>query len=397
MTFSKGEISSQFQTKRLISIDLLRGMVMALMALDHVRVFFSNVGFRATDLTQTTVPLFLTRWITHLCAPSFIFLAGVAVYLYSIRKQTSQPDLSKYLIIRGLFLIFLELTIVRLGWFFDLTYTFSAAGVLWAIGWSMIFLAALIHLPIRIIASIGILIIFGHNLLDPIQAEKLGRFGWIWSILHEPGMLTPIPGKFFFISYPLIPWIGVIAIGYVFGTVFTQELSQRLKLLWRWGLSCLLGFIVLRFLNIYGDPNPWSFQANISYTILSFVNCHKYPPSLLYLLMTLGLMFLLLYVFEKYRIKILKPLILLGQAPLFFYIVHIWLIHGLAIMLAIPKYGLKAVFFPFLISRMMPVDYGYELSTIYSLWIVIMILLYATCNWFLSYKARSQKWWLKFL
>ena len=397
MNFSEGEISSQLQTKRLVSIDILRGLVIALMVLDHVRNFFSNVGFRATDLTQTTVPLFLTRWVTHLCAPSFIFLAGIAVYLYSVRRQPSRQQLSRYLIIRGLLLIFLELTIVRFGWIFDPTYTVSVAGVLWAIGWSMIFLAVLIYLPIRMIAAFGILLIFGHNLFDNILAEQLGEWGWVWAVFHEPKMLTLFPGKNLLISYPLIPWIGVMAIGYAFGIVFTLKKSQRLQLLWRLGIGCIAGFLVLRFLNVYGDPKPWSVQANIPYTILSFINCHKSPPSLLYLLMTLGSALLLLHLFEKYRIKIFKPLIIVGQAPLFLYIVHIWLIRLSAILLALPQYGLKAVLFPFIISRQMPVDYGYDLSTVYSLWIIMMILLYPICNWFLSYKANSQKWWLKYL
>ena len=395
MNFYQGETSSQLPTKRLVSIDILRGLVMVLMVLDHVRTFFSNVGFQATDLTQTTVPLFLTRWITHLCAPSFVFLAGIAVYLYSVRRHPSRQELSKYLIIRGLLLIFLEVTIVRFAWIFEPTYTFSLAGVLWAIGWSMMFLAILIYLPLRVIAGIGILLIFGHNLFDPIQAEQLGKWGGIWAILHEQKMLTVFPGKNLFISYPLIPWIGVIAIGYVFGTVFTLEKSRRLQLLWRWGLGCVAGFLVLRFLNIYGDPEPWSVQANFPNTILSFINCHKYPPSLLFLLMTLGPALLLLYLFEKYSIKFLKPLIIFGQAPLFFYIVHLWLIHLSAILLALPKYGLKAIFFPFVVSRLMPVDYGYDLPKIYSLWIIMIVLLYPICHWFLTYKRNSQKWWLK--
>ena len=337
-----------------------------------------------------------TRWVTHLCAPSFIFLAGIAVYLYYLRRKPSKQELSKYLIIRGLLLIFLELTIVRFGWIFDPTYTFSVAGVLWAIAWSMIFLSALNYLPIRVIAVIGILLIFGHNLLDHILAEQLGEWGWIWAVFHEPKMLTPFPGKNFFISYPLIPWIGVMASGYVFATVFTLEKSQRLQLLWRLGMGCIVSFLVLRLLNIYGDPKPWSVQENIPYTILSFINFHKYPPSLLYLLMTIGTAILLLCLFEKYRLRILKPLIVFGRAPLFFYIIHIWLIHFSAILLALPQYGLKAIFFPFIISSQMPSEYGYNLPMVYNLWIIMMVLLYPICNWFLNYKAKHKNWWLKY-
>ncbi len=288
MIFSSSETPStdQLQTKRLIAIDMLRGLVMVLMVLDHGRDFFTNVRFRPTDLTQTSVPLFLTRWVTHLCAPTFIFLAGVSVYLYFVRRPQSRQELSRYLIIRGLWLVFLELTVVRFGWVFDPTYSFLSAGVLWAIGWSMVVLAALIYLPIPAIAALGILLIGGHNLFDNVHAEQLGRWGWLWAVLHEQKMFTPFPKKIFLIAYPLIPWIGVMATGYAFGTVFNKEKITRLRLSRRLGLGLIASFVVLRALNVYGDPQPWSVQKNLSYTILSFINCHKYPPSLLYLLMT---------------------------------------------------------------------------------------------------------------
>ncbi len=383
--------TDQLQTKRIIAIDMLRGLVMVLMVLDHTRDFFTNVRFRATDLTQTNIPLFLTRWVTHLCAPTFIFLAGVAAYLYYVRRPQSKQELSRYLIIRGLWLVFLELTVVRFAWLFDPTYSFSMAGVLWAIGWSMVVLAALIYLPIPVISVVAILLIGGHNLFDNIHAEQLGRWGWLWAVLHEPKMFTLFPNKIFYIGYPLIPWIGVMAIGYAFGTVFNKDKMTRQRLLRRLGLGLIAGFVVLRALNIYGDPQPWSVQTKFSYTILSFINCYKYPPSLLYLLMTLGLAMLLLYLFEKQRWRIFKPLVLFGQVPLFFYIVHLWLIHITAILLALPKYGLKAIILPFLNSRLMPTDYGYDLPMIYNLWIIMIILLYPLCNWFMNYKTKHRK------
>lgn len=382
-------------SKRLVSIDLWRGLVMVLMALDHTRDFFSNVHFSPTDVTHTNIPLFLTRWVTHFCAPSFIFLAGVAAYLSQKRRQ-NKKQLSKFLLIRGLWLVFLELTVVRFGWIFDPTYSFSMAGVLWAIGWSMVVLAALIYLPTRAIAKIGILLIVGHNLFDHVQAEQLGGWGWLWAILHQPKMLTLFPGKSFIIVYPLIPWIGVMATGYAFGTIFSVEKSQRLKLLRRLGLSLIFAFIILRATNIYGDPDPWSIQPTFSHTLLSFINCHKYPPSLLYLLMTLGPAILILYLFERQRFRFLKPLSVFGQVPLFFYIVHIWLIHIFAILLALPHYGFKAIFMPFLIPSFRPSDYGYNLPTIYSFWIIIIILLYPVCNWFGNYKKTHQNKWLNF-
>lgn len=379
---------NQLKTKRIISLDMLRGLVMVLMVLDHVRTFFSVRRFQPTDLTQTTIPLFLTRWVTHLCATSFIFLAGAAAYLYFVRRQQSKRQLSRYLIIRGLMLVFLELTVVNLAWLFDQIHTLSAAGVLWVIGWSMVVLAVIIYLPIKVIAYSGILLIVGHNLFDNLHVEQLGQFGWVWAILHEPKMLTLFANKKFFVVYPLIPWIGVMATGYAFGTVFTLEKTVRHKFMRRLGWGLIFAFLIIRAINIYGDPQPWSVQANLSYTILSFINCTKYPPSLLYLLITLGLAILLLDLFENRRFRILKPLLLFGQVPLFFYIIHLWLIRCTAVLLALPKYGLKAIFLPFLSSFQMPADYGYDLPTVYSLWIFMVILLYPICNWFADYKKK---------
>lgn len=387
----------QLISKRIKSIDMLRGLVMVLMVLDHVRTFLSGGRFRATDLTQTTIPLFLTRWVTHLCATSFIFLAGTAVYLYFRRRQQSKQQLSRYLIIRGLILVFLELTVVRLAWLFDPTYTISAGGVLWAIGWSMVILAAIIYLPMRVIACGGILLIVGHNLFDNLHVEQLGQFGWIWAILHEPKILTLFANKKFLVSYPLIPWIGVMATGYAFGTVFTLEKTVRHKLLQRLGLFLIFAFLIIRAINIYGDPNSWTVQANFLYTILSFINCNKYPPSLLFILMTLAPAILLLDLFENHKFRFLKPLILFGQVPLFFYIVHLWLIRCIAVLLALPKYGLKAIFLPFIASPMMPKDYGYNLPTVYSFWIILVILLYPICNWFADYRKKHTSWWLNYL
>ncbi|OCQ90105.1 hypothetical protein BCD64_19445 [Nostoc sp. MBR 210] len=383
--------SDRLQTKRIISLDMLRGLVMVLMVLDHVRVFFTNVRFRPTDLTQTNIPLFLTRWVTHLCAPTFIFLSGVAAYLYFENRLQTKQELSRYLIIRGLWLVFLELTIVRFGWIFEPTYSFSLAGVLWAIGWSMVVLAALVRMPIPIIASFGIMLICGHNLFDQIHVEQLGRWGWLWAILHEPKRLMLFANKNLFIGYPLIPWIGVMATGYAFGTFMKQEKSLRQRLFLRLGLGLITGFVVLRAVNIYGDPYPWTVQNNFSFTILSFINCQKYPPSLLYLLITLGIAMLLLYLFEKYRFRIFQPLVLFGQVPLFFYIVHIWLIHLAAILLALPKYGLKAIIMPFMVSSLMPTNYGYDLPMLYNFWIIMIILLYPICSWFRSYKTQHSR------
>ena len=381
-------------TQRLVSIDLLRGLVMVLMTLDHTRNFFSNVGFNPLDIDQSNIPLFLTRWITHLCAPSFIFLAGLAAFL-SLKRGKTKPQLARFLLIRGLWLIFLELTVVSLAWRFDPG--FLAAGVLWAIGWSMVVLALLIQLPINSIAIFGVILIVGHNLFDNVSAEQLGDFSWIWAFLHERTIFLPRPGIRFFLVYPLIPWVGVMASGYAFGNVLTKTKTQRLLWLRNLGWGLIFSFVVIRGINIYGDPEPWSVQSSFWKTVLSFINCHKYPPSLLYLLITVGIAFLILYLFEHKRFPILKPLLIFGRVPLFFYIIHLWLIHFSAIFLALPKYGFKVFTLSYLRSSAMPDDYGYDLHHVYVLWIIMLIILYPLCNWFANYKSKHKYWWLNFL
>ncbi|MEA5597708.1 DUF1624 domain-containing protein [Rivularia sp. UHCC 0363] len=384
----------QSKIKRIVSVDLLRGLVMVLMTLDHTRDFFSNVRFNPLDIDQSNIFLFLTRWITHLCAPSFIFLAGVAAYL-SLKRGKTKQQLARFLLIRGFWLIFLELTIVSLAWTFYPG--LFMAGILWAIGWSMIVLAILIQLPIRSIAIFGVIVIVGHNLFDSVQVEQLGNFGWIWAFLHERTMFVPIPGIRFFLVYPLIPWVGVMASGYAFGKVLTKTKTERLGWLRNLGLGLIFSFVVIRGLNFYGDPKPWSVQSSFWKTILSFINIYKYPPSLAYLLITLGIAFLLLYVFESQRSVLFKPLMIFGSVPLFFYIIHLWLIHFSAVLLALPKYGLKAFALPYLLSSAMPDDYGYDLHHVYVLWIIMLVILYPICNSFSNYKSKNKRWWLTFI
>ncbi len=316
----------------------------------------------------------------------------------SLKRGKTKQQLCRFLLLRGLWLVFLDLTVVSFSWRFDLSQTVVAAGVLWAIGWSMVFLAAIIYLPTRIIAAIAVLLIVGHNLFDNVQAEQLGNIGWVWTILHERKMLEPISGFRLFILYPLIPWIGVMAVGYAFGTLFEMEKYRRLQLLRKIGLSMIVAFIILRATNIYGDPNHWSIQSSFPYTLLSFINCHKYPPSLLYLLITLGLAILLLYLLEIKKNRWFKPLIILGQQPLFFYIIHIFIIHITAILFALSKYGIKAFSFSYLGIIEKPEYVGYSLPIVYVIWLLITVLLYIICNWFAQYKKKHRgKWWLNCL
>ena len=287
---------------RLDSVDLLRGLVIVIMALDHARDFFTSARFDPTDLTQTTAPLFLTRWITHFCAPVFVFLAGTSAYLYQARGK-SPREASWFLLTRGLWLVVLEWTVIRWAWMFNFNYTSELlfVQVIWVIGVSMIVLAGLVHLPLGAVAALGIAMIAGHNLLDGVAPESLGRWAPLWILLH---VQAPIPlrgDQVFFVIYPLVPWIGVMAAGYAFGRLLHRPAEERRRMLLRLGGGLTIAFLALRALNGYGDPAPWSVQESAGRTVLSFLNTTKYPPSLLFLLMALGPAIALLPLLERLR------------------------------------------------------------------------------------------------
>lgn len=379
---------------RLDSIDLLRGIVMVVMVLDHTRDFFGQLKFDPTDLTQTTTPVFLTRWVTHFCAPVFMFLAGIGAYLAGVRKS-SRGELARYLVVRGLWLIFLEVTIVRFGLTFNPSFQFIPLIVFWSIGVSMIVLAGLIFLPRPIIGLIGVVMILGHNALDGIAPETIGRYGWIWSLLHVQGALQPTPGLTVFVAYPLVPWIGVMACGYALGGLFQDTPERRRRILFWLGLGLCVAFVALRFTNLYGDPRPWSVQKSPTFTVLSFINCAKYPPSLLYLLMTLGPALLFLSVDEHLHGAWTKPLITFGRVPLFFYVLQWPLLHAAAIALA------WAIGQPYawLIGQGpfgAPAEYGHGLGFTYFAWLVALIVLYPPCAWFADLKRRRRDAWLSY-
>jgi uncharacterized membrane protein len=384
---------------RLDSVDLLRGLVMVIMALDHTRDFFHHDAllFDPTDLSKTTPALFLTRWITHFCAPVFVFLAGTGAYLSLARGKTKR-DLSWFLVTRGVWLVVLELTLVRLGWTFDLSYGFTFVQVIWALGWSMIVLAALIHLPLRAIAGFGLIMIGGHNLLDRVHAGKLGSFRLPWLILHEQGPMhwgTQPPGGFtFLVQYPLIPWIGVMAVGYCFGRLLQLPVERRRKVLLRLGLALTLAFIVIRATNLYGDPQPWAAQQSPLFTLFSFINCQKYPPSLLYLLMTLGPAIALLPFLERWTGALANFFRTFGRVPLFYYLLHLFLIHLLAVIFAFARYG-KQITNVF--ANGPPPDFGYNLLVVYLVWLGAVLLLYPPCRWWARLKQHRRSAWLSYL
>jgi uncharacterized membrane protein len=387
---------------RLQAVDVLRGLAMVLMAIDHTRdyVHSAAMAFLPEDLTQTTPAIFMTRWITHVCAPSFMFCAGLAAFLRHERGGT-KAELSRYLCTRGLWLIVLEFTLVRAGFFFNLDFNPLFLLVFWALGMSMIALALLLHLPYRMLLGVSVAMIALHNLFDGITASQLGSSGWLWQIMHAQGLLTAGP-PVVIVAYPLVPWIGVMALGYCFGRVYRLPLERRRTLLVGLGVGVTLAFVVIRLVNVYGDPRPWAAQGNALYTGLSFLNTTKYPPSLDFLLMTLGPAILFLGLIDRIRLSDRHPLLVFGRVPLFYFVAHIPLIHLLAIGLTWIRYGAAPFLFlpppTFGTPRdVFPADYGWDLWVVYAVAAVAVLALYPVSLWLARLKARRRDWWLSYV
>jgi uncharacterized membrane protein len=368
---------------RIVSVDVLRGLVMALMALDHTRDFFGSGGFNPRDVAEPA--LFLTRWITHICAPTFIFLAGLSAFLYG--RTRSAGELSRFLITRGIWLILIDFTLIKFGWRFEFDFYRLGAGVIFAIGASMIVLAALVWLPRWAIATVALVMIAGHNLFDGLRAEQFGALSWAWHLLHERGQVPLGERANLYVIYPLIPWAGVMAAGYALGPVMQRAPEARQRLLFMLGAAITLGFVLLRATNLYGDPAPWLPQETWLSTLLSFLNCEKYPPSLLYLMMTLGPALMLLAAFEHARGVFANVLGAFGQVPFFFYVVHIYLIHALAAVTGFAVTG----------ALMSTPKIGLGLPGVYLVWLGVLVLLYPLCRWFAGLKQRRSEWWLSYL
>jgi uncharacterized membrane protein len=356
---------------------------MVVMALDHTRDFFGAGGFDPRDVTEPA--LFLTRWITHYCAPTFIFLSGLSAFLYG--RGRSLAETSRFLFTRGLWLIFIEFTIVRLAWSFELGFGDTFAGVLWVIGASMVVLAALVWLPRRARVTLALAMIAGHNLFDGLEPPALGAAAPVWRVLHQPGAIHLADGVRFYVLYPLIPWIGVMAAGYALGPVMQLGSDERRHALLKLGAAITIGFVLLRATNLYGDPAAWTAQETWLATLLSFLNCEKYPPSLLFLMMTLGPALMLLGAFEHARGALARILAVFGQVPFFFYVVHIYLIHALAVATGLAMTGAVS-------SRP---EIGLSLACIYLVWLIAIVLLYPLCRWFAEIKARGRAWWWSYL
>ena len=389
---------------RLLSVDTLRGLVMVIMALDHVRDFFhaDAMLFSPTDLSRTTPVLFFTRWITYYCLPVFMFAAGMGVFFYG--RSRTRGQLSRFLWTRGLWFIALELTVMRLAYNFNFSLRFLILLlILWIFGICMLTMAVLVYVPIRWLAALSVAAILLHNCLDGIRAQQFGSAAWAWNLLHQPGVI-PVAGKLALVTYTFLPWIDVMAAGFCFGRVFQLEPDARRRVMLKLGLALTTAFIVLRAWNHYGDPAPWTHQKSALFTALSFLNCTKYPGSLDFLLMTLGPAFLVLAWLERRTFSTANPLIVFGRVPMFYFILHFYLIHVLAVLFAWLRYGNSAARFIFnpLPSMggpraLFPANFGYSLWTAYGVWLLVLILLYPVCRWFANVKRRRRDWWLSYL
>jgi len=390
-------------SSRIVSLDIFRGLIMVVMALDHTRDYFTNLRFEPETLAQTYAALFFTRWITHFCAPMFFFLAGTSAFLYG--RRHTPGEFSRFLWTRGLWLIALEFTVVGTGWTFQIPFGFF--GVIWALGASMLIMAAIVRLPMRWIGVLSIGMIVTHNLLDPLRPRQFGSLAWLWNLLHaRGGVLLPFQIREF-VLFPLIPLMAVMAAGYVFGQLYLMERDRRRRLLTTLGLVLIAAFMVLRLTNIYGNPpagqggvsqGDFRIQPTLEKTVILFFDVEKYPTSLQFLLMTLGPSFLLLAWLDKtYVPRGMGALLTFGRVPMFFYVVHIYLIHSLAVLVAALHHESVGWLFHGAFFGETPDGYGYNLPFVYLMWAIAVALLYFPCRWFADLKQRRKDWWLSYL
>jgi len=394
------------QAPRLVSVDVLRGVVMILMALDHTRDFMTYQRFAPEDVLHTSGALFFTRFITHYCAAVFAFLAGTGAFLSTSRGK-SRGELSRFLVSRGLWLVLLELTVVDFAWGFV---PWAHGGVIWVLGWSMVALALIVWLPVRWIAVLGLGMIFAHNVLDRITPASFGKFYWLWILLHSPGRI-PITDNFSFsVRYVLIPWVGVMAAGFAFGKLLLRD--DRRKWILTIGTSATVLFFVLRGINLYGNSiaglpmkyplsaGAWSVQPTITHTVISFFNVLKYPPSLDYLLVTLGPALILLGILDGVRANrgLSHVLMIYGRVPLFYYVLHIYLLNVMAHLatMAFHQPTFHGTVIADFVQR--PAGYGHGLPFIYAMWILAVAMLYLPSRWFMEFRSRHRDWgWLSYL
>lgn len=384
---------------RINSIDLLRGIVMILMALDHTRDFFHKEAFtdNPLNLATTTPLLFFTRWITHLCAPTFVFLSGTSAFLQGLRKP--KKELSRFLLTRGLWLILFEVTVMTLGITFDITYSTFILQTIWAIGISMVILSGVIWLPFPMILAVGFIIVLGHNSLDFYEAGKSRPFPLWYGLLHSPSVY-PVGEFNLMVFYPFLSWSGLMILGYCFGKYYLADVMNRNKRTIILGAGLLLFFVLLRYTNAYGDPLEWTPQRSALYTFFSFINTQKYPPSLLYMCATIGVSLVILGLVGNVKNKFADAVTVFGRVPLFYYAIHFYVLHLLTMIFSItrghtiaegaegdPQVGLKFIFS----------NEGVGLGGVYLIWILVVLALYPLCKWYSNYKLNNRKWWLSYL
>ena len=382
---------------RIQSLDLLKGIVMVVMTLDHVRDFVhaDSFYFSPTDIEKTTLPIFFTRWFTHFCAPTFSLLAGASAFLIGLRK--SKPALSGFLLKRGIWLIVLEITILTFAWFFDIDFHIIILATIWALGWSMVYLAGAIWLPRWAIVATSLAMICGHNLLDGIHFE--GNF--LWAILHDRGKL-PLGDHLLFVAYPLIPWLGVMALGYALGSLYAPSYdgAHRRQMLTRLGLGAIVAFIAINAINIYGNMKPWPQYPTLAMNFMSFLNMEKYPPSMLYLFMTLGPALVFMGKSEGLQGRLVGWISTYGKVPFFYYIIHLYAIHLVGIALVIAQgFDWHLMIFTNWIGLAEDLKgFGLGLPGTYLVWLGVVVALYPACRWFEQYKAaHKHHWWLSYL
>jgi uncharacterized membrane protein len=403
--FADDALRSSAPVSRFQSIDLLRGLVMVIMAVDHTRDYLTYYRFQPENLAHTFPALFFTRWITHFCAPLFFFLAGTGAFLLR-SKSGSVGRVSKFLWTRGLWLIALEFTVIDYAWTFV---PFHFGGVIWCLGCAMIVLSALVWLPESVTLGLGLFVIAAHDLTDAVSLQGLGSFAPAWSLLHVTGT---VPHTSFFVLFPILPWAAVMALGYVFGRVFLLPPQQRQHRTLMLGVATTVLFVVLRAFNAYGNPTAaiaasspgeWHVQPTWMMSLVSFLDLEKYPASLQFLLMTIGPALILLGYLDRISPgslwnKLLHPLVIFGRVPLFFYVLHLFLIHALAVLLALvfhqpTRWLLHGAFW----MNRLPAGYGHGLAMIYAVWFLAVALLYFPCVWFAGLKQRRRSWWLSYL
>jgi uncharacterized membrane protein len=392
------------RSSRLESIDVVRGLVMIFMAIDHTRDYFTYLPFAPESIKHAYYALFFTRWITHFCAPLFFFLAGTGAFFYGQRR--TPRELTRFLWTRGLWLIFVELTIAGFAWSFVPGFGFG--GVIWALGASMVIMAVAVRLPIQWLGALAVLMIAGHDLLDKVRPSQFGSFAWLWTILHVRGGVQLPGGLRTFVLFPLIPWLGVMAAGYVFGAFYQLDQRERKRWMAMLGIGMIVAFVFLRASSLYGNPpvglggvsqGDWHVQPTMEKTVILFFDVEKYPPSLQFLLMTLGPGILLLaWLDGKHVSTVFKPLLVFGRVPMFFYVLHLYAIHLLAVVMAVlfhqpMDWLLHGAF----LMNATPDGYGHGLPFIYLMWLTVLLILYFPCLWFMGVKQRRKDWWLSYL